>query len=474
MKISIPCLYASYGRYIDEYRAIPSNVDGLKISLRRALLSLYDMAKDKYTKSARVTGHMIGSYHPHGDSSAYDTIFTLVLQNYALGEGGWGARDKDGVDSPSAQRYTECKLAPWVRDMAFKYIKYVPWKNLELDDEPIFLPCVIPIGLIGVDNISGIGFHKTTIPKYTLEDLAKRLKWLIEISNEHDGYPDFDSNEINEEEFGPLIKPNFRDCKSKENEPNAYYKLLYEGNGSLQVIPKGGISNGKIYIQGRVPSNTFKSLIKDIDNGDLDFTLIDLSGNGDDPYSLNVELTPRKKKKVDELKASFREIWQKYLIRNINYHCYFVQDGVPEILGIDEVLMNNYSHYLDAVLKYRIEIFDKANERLFNNNIILIIKELINKYDVKTLEDLVNCYNQDYVNKKKVQLQKFEDNNFVNFEREISSDDLVNICNKNSITKLITVKVDLNKIQNDIKDAKKSIDNIYDDCYHEVCQYVKE
>ena len=474
MKTAIPCLYASYGRYLDAYRALPSNIDGLKISLRRALLSLYDMAKDKYVKSARVTGHMIGTYHPHGDLSAYETVFTLVLQNYAIGEGGWGSKDKDGTDSPSAPRYTECKLSPWVRDSAFRYIKYVPWVNLELDDEPVYLPCPIPIGLIGCDNITGISFHRTVIPKYKKEDLAKRLKWLIEIYNEHDGYPDFNSQEeMDEDKFGPLIKPNFRDCKSKENETGEYYRLLFHGTGNIRVIPNGTIKNNKIYIKGRVPGSSFNHLLRHIDDGKLDFNLVDLSGNGEDPYELNVELTPKRKK--DDIKKMFTELWTKYLVKNINYQCYFVNDeSLPEVLGIDSVLINNYSHYLNVVLKYRVEVFEKANNRLFDNHIILIIKELINKYDIKTLDDLITQYNHDYPEKKKIKLQKFENDNFSDFEREINEDDLVNICNKNSITKLITVKVDINKIQNDIKEAMQSIQNIYDDCYHEVCKYVKE
>ncbi len=61
MRTCIPCLYADYGRYIDAFRGIPSCIDSLKLSQRRALLSLYDVTKAiKKVKAAKVVGYMIG------------------------------------------------------------------------------------------------------------------------------------------------------------------------------------------------------------------------------------------------------------------------------------------------------------------------------------------------------------------------------------------------------------------------------
>jgi len=58
--------YSEYGRYLNRYRSIPLYMDALKISDRRVILSLHDTAKDKLTKSAKVIGLCIGTYHPHG------------------------------------------------------------------------------------------------------------------------------------------------------------------------------------------------------------------------------------------------------------------------------------------------------------------------------------------------------------------------------------------------------------------------
>ena len=67
MKKIVPALYSSYGRYIDEFRAIPNINDCLKPVERRTLYSLHKTAQ-KLTKSAKVVGDIIGMYHPHGDA----------------------------------------------------------------------------------------------------------------------------------------------------------------------------------------------------------------------------------------------------------------------------------------------------------------------------------------------------------------------------------------------------------------------
>ena len=148
MKISIPCLYAGYGRYITRYRAFPYNIDCLKLVERRVLLSLYDVARSNLVKSARVVGDCIGRYHPHGDQSTYGTLQQLVHRGFVHGEGNWGSPGIDD-DPAAAMGYTECKLEKWVEDFAFKYIKYVERYNIEYGDEPLSLPCPIPLGLIG-------------------------------------------------------------------------------------------------------------------------------------------------------------------------------------------------------------------------------------------------------------------------------------------------------------------------------------
>ena len=71
----------------------------------------------------------------------------------------------------NSQFDTETRILPWVSKFAFEFIKYVPWEMLELDSEPLYLPSILPLGLIGNGVFTSISFYRTMIPKYSKEDL---------------------------------------------------------------------------------------------------------------------------------------------------------------------------------------------------------------------------------------------------------------------------------------------------------------
>ena len=184
MQRIIPIFYSEYGRYINKFRGIPWYIDCLKPVERRLLLVMHQIAKNKEMPSDRILGECTGKYHPHGSVGVYKTLAGLVHQN--LADGSFGEFGVPGLDGkkPSASRYTETKLMPWVEELAFKYVDYVPWEALERDNpEPLFLPSPIPVGLIGDGVITGITFYTTLIPKYKLQDLARRSVWLLENPN---------------------------------------------------------------------------------------------------------------------------------------------------------------------------------------------------------------------------------------------------------------------------------------------------
>jgi len=79
----VPTFYKTYGKYVNESRAFPLDVDGLKPVERRVLLSAFQVAKDKLVKSARVDGHTIANFHPHGTS--YSTLVNLVQMKFLEG-----------------------------------------------------------------------------------------------------------------------------------------------------------------------------------------------------------------------------------------------------------------------------------------------------------------------------------------------------------------------------------------------------
>src|SRR2546427_10860641 len=107
--------FLDYSMSVIVQRALPDARDGLKPVHRRILFGMYDLGArpDRpHMKCARVTGDVMGKYHPHGDSAIYDALARMA-QNFSLrhplidGHGNFGSLD----DGPAAQRYTECRLA---------------------------------------------------------------------------------------------------------------------------------------------------------------------------------------------------------------------------------------------------------------------------------------------------------------------------------------------------------------------------
>src|ERR1700741_379283 len=107
--------YIDYSMSVIVSRALPDVRDGLKPVHRRVLYGMQDLgvfSNKAYKKSARIVGEVLGKYHPHGDSSVYDTMVRMA-QPWSLrytmvdGQGNYGSVDGD---SPAAMRYTEARL----------------------------------------------------------------------------------------------------------------------------------------------------------------------------------------------------------------------------------------------------------------------------------------------------------------------------------------------------------------------------
>ncbi|RPJ41312.1 MAG: DNA gyrase subunit A, partial [Deltaproteobacteria bacterium] len=108
--------YMDYAMSVIIGRALPDVRDGLKPVHRRVLYAMYDLGNDwnkPFKKSARIVGDVIGKYHPHGDTAAYDALVRMA-QDFSLrypliqGQGNFGSVDGD---PPAAMRYTEVRMS---------------------------------------------------------------------------------------------------------------------------------------------------------------------------------------------------------------------------------------------------------------------------------------------------------------------------------------------------------------------------
>ncbi|GLX94837.1 DNA gyrase subunit A [Herbidospora sp. NEAU-GS84] len=179
--------YMDYAMSVIVSRALPDVRDGLKPVHRRVLYAMFDggYRPDRgYFKCSRVVGDVMGSYHPHGDSSIYDTLVRLAQPwslRYPLvdGQGNFGS---PGNDMPAAMRYTECKLAPiameLLRDIDKETVDFQP--NYDgRSQEPVVLPSRFPNLL--VNGAAGIAVGMATnIPPHNLREIGEAVRWALE------------------------------------------------------------------------------------------------------------------------------------------------------------------------------------------------------------------------------------------------------------------------------------------------------
>ena len=179
--------YMNYSMSVITARAIPDARDGLKPVQRRVL---YDMSQlhldhDKpHRKSARIVGDTMGKYHPHGDSSIYDTLVVLSQEfkkgmPLVDGHGNFGSIEGDGA---AAMRYTEARLQKFAEEVYLKdldkTVNFVPNYD-ETEKEPEVLPVRVPNLLInGAEGIA-VGMS-TSIPPHNLGEVADAVTAYID------------------------------------------------------------------------------------------------------------------------------------------------------------------------------------------------------------------------------------------------------------------------------------------------------
>lgn len=171
--------YIDYSMSVIVSRALPDVRDGLKPVHRRVLYGMLELgvrSNSAYKKSARIVGEVLGKYHPHGDSSVYDTMVRLA-QDWSLryplvdGQGNFGSIDGD---SPAAMRYTEARLRKIAEEMLSDLDKETVDFANNFDDslqEPTVLPTRIPNLLI--NGASGIAVGMATnMPPHNLTEVV--------------------------------------------------------------------------------------------------------------------------------------------------------------------------------------------------------------------------------------------------------------------------------------------------------------
>jgi len=170
--------YLDYAMSVIVGRALPDVRDGLKPVHRRVLFAMHELSNSynrPYKKSARIVGDVIGKYHPHGDTAAYDTIVRMA-QDFSLrymlvdGQGNFGSIDGDNA---AAMRYTEIRMSKisheLLADIDKDTVDFGP--NYDgSENEPLIMPTRIPNLLINGSSGIAVGMA-TNIPPHNLTEV---------------------------------------------------------------------------------------------------------------------------------------------------------------------------------------------------------------------------------------------------------------------------------------------------------------
>ncbi len=179
--------YLNYSMYVILDRALPHISDGLKPVQRRIIYAMSELglsATAKFKKSARTVGDVIGKFHPHGDTAAYEAM-VLMAQPFSYrypiidGQGNWGS--SDDPKSFAAMRYTECRFTPYsevlLAELAKGTVEWVPNFDETLY-EPKHLPAQLPNVLLNGSYGIAVGMT-TNIPPHNILEVANACIALI-------------------------------------------------------------------------------------------------------------------------------------------------------------------------------------------------------------------------------------------------------------------------------------------------------
>ena len=179
--------YMDYAMSVIIGRALPDVRDGLKPAHRRVLYGMKSMglaSNRGYRKCAKIVGEVMGNFHPHGDSSIYDTLVRMA-QDFNMrsplvdGQGNFGSVDGD---PPAAMRYTEARLKALgdelMRDLDQETVDFVPNYD-ETTEEPTVLPAPFPNLLVNGSTGIAVGMA-TNVPPHNMGEVIDGVVWVIE------------------------------------------------------------------------------------------------------------------------------------------------------------------------------------------------------------------------------------------------------------------------------------------------------
>jgi DNA gyrase subunit A len=352
--------YLDYAMSVIVSRAIPAIEDGLKPVQRRILYSMYQMGLKPNTptkKSARIVGDVIGKYHPHGDTAAYDAMVRMA-QDFSLryplvyGQGNFGSIDGD---PPAAYRYTEAKLMPitneLLQDLEKDTVNFAPNFDNSLK-EPELLPGKLPCLML--NGASGIAVGMATnIPPHNLVEVCDAIIAYIK------------NPEITFEQLQEIITgPDFPTGGSVQGDMLELYKT---GKGKLIMRGKTTtetIKNKEAVVITEIPYMLNKTvLVEQIAQLIQDKKIKDIWDLRDESSKGKIRIVLELRKEADP-KFIINSLYKYTRLQDsFNVNFLALDGGIPKVMNLKEVL-NSYVKYRKQVIISRTKFeLKKAKER---------------------------------------------------------------------------------------------------------------
>jgi len=356
--------YLDYSMYVILDRALPHIGDGLKPVQRRIVYAMSELglkASAKYKKSARTVGDVIGKFHPHGDSAAYEAM-VLMAQHFSYryplvdGQGNWGS--PDDPKSFAAMRYTESRLTAYadvlLSELGQGTVDWQPNFDGTLD-EPMVLPAQVPNLLLNGTTGIAVGMA-TDIPPHNLAEVVSATIHLLE------------SPKASVADLCQFIKgPDFP-TEAEIVTPADEMLALYEtGRGALRVRAAYTVEDGAVVIYA-LPyqvsgAKVLEQIAAQMQARKLPM-VADLRDESDHEHPTRLVLVPRSNRiEVDAVMSHLFATTDLERTYRVNLNVIGI-DGRPSVKSLLTIL-KEWLHFRKATVKRRLAYrLDRVERRL--------------------------------------------------------------------------------------------------------------
>ena len=344
--------FLEYSMSVIVSRALPDVRDGLKPVHRRILYSMFDqrLTPDRpHSKCAKVVGDVMGTYHPHGDSSIYEALARMA-QDFSMrhplidGHGNFGGTGPD--EGPAAMRYTECRLAP----LALELMAGIDQETVDLVDnydataeEPTVLPSRFPNMMVNGSQGIAVGMA-TNIPPHNLGEVIDATTHLLE-------HPDATPDDLMAFVKGPDF-PSGALILGRQGILDAFRT----GKGSIKLravaeIEEGRSGETRIVVSEMPYQTSIASVSKRIEElvraGDLD----GIAEVQDDSSGGKTRLIIRLKRDANANVVLNNLYKQTPLQTSFAVNTVALVDGVPRTLNLAQMLTYYVAHQVDVEIQ---------------------------------------------------------------------------------------------------------------------------